>query len=100
MQFGPERRGVHAEVSLGIDLPGGRECGHGEDEKRYSIAGTFRVMQGGGPGDVVEVEARDVRFLPAHDDQDFRFEWMYWRAVVREVHDPPDPISPMDGGGP
>lgn len=43
--------------------------------------GTWRVIQGGGAGQTVEVEARDVTFEPL-DGHTLRLDRMYWRAQL------------------
>ncbi|MCC7541798.1 MAG: hypothetical protein IT379_36605 [Deltaproteobacteria bacterium] len=95
-QFGSSRTGRHAEVLVRVDLPDGFTCPSGEDDVRYSIDGTYHVIRGGSPGDVVDVEVHDVRFLPV-DGDDFRLDWVYWRGRVRELENPDPPLH-MDGG--
>lgn len=97
--IGRDGRESYSEVKLGIDLPGGLECGSGMDDNRYSIAGRWQVLVAGDEATPAEVEVREVDFDPV-DGRAFRVLHAYWRVRLLDRLVPPREPEEPDGSVP
>ena len=59
-------------------------CGESMGAATELVAGEYRVAQGGVPGEVVRILARDVEFAP-FDGHTWRFPRMSWHVEIRET---------------
>lgn len=77
--YGVTERSEVGVILLYNTTPDGRPCGEGATliDDAVTTGGTWHVIQGGGPGDWVVVEARDVTFEPILGHT-FRFDRMRW----------------------
>lgn len=68
-------------VELGVDTAGDPACRSGTGTTLTAIGGSYRVIAGGEPDEVLEIELTDVRF-PPFDGHTIYFPSMWWRALV------------------